>query len=144
VTGTNSGTASPPISPAHPISPNTWPDGSLLQVSGSPTVYLVSGGILDPFTNAQIFLASGYKWSSIQTISTSQFNALGVSGMPVLAPNGSLIKSSADTTVYVVQNGQKSGIPSMAVLNQLGLNINKLIVLSSQELQDYPTTTIQS
>ena len=134
---------SQPPSTTPPVS-QKFPDGSLLIVSGSPTVYLVSNGIFIPFTNSQIFLAYGYQWQQIQTISRSDLNSQNIRAVPEPAPNGSIIKSQDNPTIYLIVNGQKSAIPSLAVFYRLGLNLKNLIVLSNQEIAGYSSIDDQN
>jgi hypothetical protein len=65
-----------------------FPDGSLVLVTGNPTVYLARAGMLVPFSSATIFLGWGYQWSQIEVISPAQFQASGqpVSSVPVQSP----------------------------------------------------------
>ncbi len=152
VAGTNGGSYVLPFtitsgSPASPsglqyVSPG-FSNGSLIQVSGSPTVYLVSNGEFVPFTSASEFLGQGYQWSQIQTVPQNQFNPELLSATPVGANNGAIIKTADNPTIYLITNGEKSGIPSMAIFNSLGLNLANLMIVSDQELQNYPSAPNQ-
>lgn len=125
------------------IPSNNFPDGTLVQVSGNPTVYLVSNGQFQPFNSAAIFLGRGYQWSLIQTIPQAELNTELLSATPVTAANGAIIKTADNPTIYLIVNGERSGIPSMAVFNRLGLKLSNLIIVGDQDLQNYPRGTDQ-
>lgn len=71
-----------------------------------------------------------------------------VNGGPPLHPNGTLIKQRNDPTVYLIQNGQKRGIPSESILNNLyqqtngGFQDKDVITVASDELSRYPTGAV--
>lgn len=118
-----------------------WSNGSLVKTDSSDTVYMVVNGQLKPFTSAAVFFARGLKFSDVQTVSASQLASVGLD-TPVMAPDGSLIKGS-NATVYIVVNGHKSGIPSLAVFQRLGLSFTNLVMLSDAEIASYPDAAIQ-
>jgi hypothetical protein len=110
------------------------PDGSIVKIPGNPTVYIVSGGVLKPFTSLTVFKAHKKNLKDVKIISASQFASMTV-GDPVNFPDGTLVKGS-DHTVYVVENGQLLGIPSMGVLNKNGLSLKNLLKASDNDLKD--------
>jgi len=63
-------------------------------------------------------------------------------------PNGTLITlQGGDGTVYVLQGGQKRGIPSRTILNTLygvgrGFDFRDVITVSSAEFNSYPTGAV--
>ncbi len=122
---------------------SSFANGSLIQVSGTPTIYLVTNGQYAPFNSADSFLNRGYQWSQVQTISPTQFDSSLLSSMPVMAQNGAAIKTATNPTVYLIINGQKSGIPSMTVFYRLGLSVANIQIVTDQELQNYPSAPDQ-
>ncbi|OGY51046.1 MAG: hypothetical protein A3B89_01955 [Candidatus Buchananbacteria bacterium RIFCSPHIGHO2_02_FULL_40_13] len=52
-----------------PGNPMTLPDGELIKINSSNTVYAVANGYKLPIFNAKIFLAMNYKWTNIITVS---------------------------------------------------------------------------
>lgn len=60
---------------------------------------------------------------------------------PPLHPNGTLVRASGTSTVYLIDGGRKRGIPSQSVLNNLytngGFNNNDVVVISQDELNQY-------
>jgi YVTN family beta-propeller protein len=71
-----------------------------------------------------------------------------VNGGPPVHPNGTLIKSGTDSTVYVIYNGQKRGIPSETILNNLyqqpngGFAFKDVITIAADEFANYPTGAV--
>ena len=61
-------------------------------------------------------------------------------------PNGTLVKSSTDGTVYLTRNGQKQGIVSAAVLRNLypngGFDFKDVITIAQDEWNSYPTGSV--
>lgn len=69
-----------------------------------------------------------------------------VNGSAPIHPNGTLIKTATDQTVYVLQNGQRRGIPSQTILNTLYQNggfANKdVITVAADEMSRYSTGAV--
>lgn len=112
------------------------PEGMLVQVAGSPTVYLVADGVFKPFTSATAFRARRYEWSAVRVIAADEVVAANI-GTAVLLPSGSTIKGSSPT-VYVVTAGKKLAIPSLREFYRRGLSFKNLVVVDDSELQQYP------
>ncbi len=136
--GTGTGTI-----PGSTASTSPLISGSLVQVGGNPTVYLVRNNVLVPFTSAQIFLARGYQWSQIQMISQSQLNSQSISPMYMTAPDGSLIRGSGETVYLVTNSGRKSAIPNATVLARVSPTQTNITFVSDQDLLLYPDTSPQ-
>ncbi|MDE2312067.1 MAG: hypothetical protein KGJ93_03215 [Patescibacteria group bacterium] len=137
----NSTIITPPASSSTPtsLSPSTTPpslsnlpDGSVVKVPGDPTVYLVSGGVLQPFTSLNIFRAHKKSFGDIQTITQQQLSSLTV-GSPATFPDGTLLKGP-NHTVYVVKGGQLYGIPSMSVFDNHGWKLQNIMQVQQQDL----------
>lgn len=71
-----------------------------------------------------------------------------VNGGSPLHSNGTLIKGRNDPTVYLIQNGQKRGIPSQSILNNLyqqpngGFENKDVITVAADELVRYATGAV--
>ena len=116
------------------------PNGTLLKGSG-PKVYLIENGTKRWITDATIFIASGYDWNNIITISESELNIYS-HGENIYANsnvnlNGTLLKSSGPK-VYLIKNGIKRWITSESVFINNGYNWNDIITISESELNIYP------
>ncbi len=112
------------------------PDGAVVKLPNDPTVYLVSGGQLQPFTSAAIFNLRGEHFGNVQTISQQQFSQMSV-GSPVMPPNGTVVRGSGQT-VYVIQNGQAVGIPTPQALTQLGKTFRDIVKIDDGTLNRMP------
>lgn len=62
-----------------PGNPVTLPDGELIKINSSNTVYVISNGYRLPIFNSKIFLAMNYKWNNIIKVSpaTLEVHPLG-------------------------------------------------------------------
>ena len=143
-TPTPSPTPTPTFAPSLTFAPSItskWANGTLVKISDGNIVYLVANGELKPFTSAAVFHARGLKFINIQKVLASEIANMAM-GTPVAYPDGSLIKGLG-ATVYVVVNGQKSGIPSLTVFKRLGLSFTKVIKLEDRDLASYQETIIQ-
>ena len=115
-----------------PPSISGLPDGSVVKIPGNPTVYLVSGGVLKPFTSLNIFYSHKKKFSDIQQITPQQLNSLTL-GSPATFPDGALLKGPGNT-IYVVKSGQLYGIPTMTVFNKHGWKLGDVLQVQQQDL----------
>ncbi|MCL5666186.1 MAG: hypothetical protein M1383_00190 [Patescibacteria group bacterium] len=134
----------PPTMPAGTTTPPSLsglPDGSVVKIPGNPTVYLVSGGVLQPFTSQNIFYAHKKKFSDIRQITPEQFISLTL-GSPATFPDGTLLKGPSNT-VYVVKDGQLYGITSMTVFNRHGWKLNNVLQVQQQDLNTLSTGGIE-
>jgi fibronectin type 3 domain-containing protein len=74
--------------------------------------------------------------------------AFRINGGPPVHPNGTLIKVNGDGTIYVLRNGQKRGIPSEAVLDNLyqqgnsNFDFKDVITIASDEFNSYQTGAV--
>ncbi len=126
----------PPTSTTTPTStlPNlaNLPNGTLVKLAGNPTIYMVSGGVLQPFTSGAVFNAHKKSFKNVKTISDSQFSSLTV-GSPVTFPDGTLVKGSGGT-IYVISGGMKLGIPSLDSMKKHGQSLKNVLKISEGEL----------
>lgn len=118
-----------------------YPSGTVLRVSGSPTVYMVANGVLDPIASASVFTAMGYHWSDIQSVSTKP--SLAVASpltQPQRAyPTGTLLRAANTSPVYLDQNGILRHVPSPQALTSLGFSFTNVKTVSS--VSGYPTAS---
>ncbi len=110
------------------------PDGTLVKLAGNPTIYMVSGGVLQPFTSGVVFNAHKKSFKNVKTISAEQFSSLTV-GAPVSFPDGTLVKGNGGT-IFVVKGGMKLGIPSLDSLKKHGQSLKNVLKVSDDELKN--------
>lgn len=115
-------------------------DGTLIQVSGEPAVFIISDGRRRPFSSAVVFEGLGYEWGDIVKVSRSETGIHPV-GQPVQAtskhPNGTLLKGSG-AAVYWLEDGHRRGIPSMRIFSTW-FDTDEIVEVSDAVLGSYPT-----
>ncbi len=113
----------------------THPDGTIVQVSGQPTVYLIQDGAKLAFPSPEVLFSQNYTWSDIKT-ATSADSGLA-DGSQVKFREGTLLKTGA--TVYVVDqlvdgSLQKRAIANLNTFYGLGYSFYKVVEVSSSAL----------
>lgn len=92
-------------------------NGSLINDNG--TVYLITGGLRVGFSNETAFKGLGYSYTNVYPGDTSFMVSMApINSSDQIHPNGTLINDKG--TLYVMQNGYRVGVPSMAVLESWG------------------------
>ncbi len=94
-----------------------YPDGTVLDPKGSPTVYLEEAGVLHPVTTATVFKALGLKAQNVVIIPhlkpnwpigptiTQASQPYQPSATPI-RPTGTLVRTSRGGTIYLVAGGR--------------------------------------
>ncbi|MDQ3018562.1 MAG: S8 family serine peptidase [bacterium] len=84
---------------AFPEGSNAEPlDGTLIKSTDNPTVFYMSKGLKLPVTN-QIFTLLNLKFTDITTLSSTEVNSW-ITGSLLTPPEGSLVRSTTNPTVY--------------------------------------------
>ncbi|OGZ34464.1 MAG: hypothetical protein A2Y98_04015 [Candidatus Portnoybacteria bacterium RBG_19FT_COMBO_36_7] len=112
-----------------------YPGGSLVKGSGS-SVYLIENGLKREILSAQVFTKFGYKWNKIITISDEEL-ARYLVGDFVGYKNGTLAKSGAEATVYLLSGGQKLAFISAEQFSNMGYKNQNVLTVSVGELEKY-------
>ncbi len=129
----------PPVTFPVPVSTSTvpslssLPEGSIVQVPGNPTVYLVSGGVLKPVTSMQVLNSYKKDLKHLKQISAADLASMQL-GSPATFADGTLLKGS-NNTIYVVRNGQLFGIPNMKTMSKHGWSAKNVIKVSDGDLR---------
>ena len=94
-----------------------YPDGSVLQGSG-PQVFVIADGKKRHVVSPRAFEGLGYKWGLIKKVPDSELN-LHDDGTSLTEtstqPEGALIRVEGTPTVWLIENGKRKPIPSLAV-----------------------------
>jgi hypothetical protein len=117
--------------------PMLYPSGTLIQ-GNSATVFLIEGEQKRKFTSANLFDILEYKWNDILKISNEELSFYSI-GSPLLYPDGNLIREKGGSTVWLIENKKKKEISSGQLLNHLNYCWTKIIEISQEELNAYPT-----
>lgn len=115
-------------------------EGSLVKGSGD-TVYIIddqSGtSIKRAFNSASVFTGLGYKFSDVQTVpdaSLPSTTGTAVSTIATAHPDGTLVKASNSSTVYLIQAGSKKYFTSPAKLFSQGYDWSDVKAATSQDI----------
>ena len=116
-----------------PVNANSdYPDNSLVRVANQSTVYVVEGDKLKPITSPEAFDSNNYRWDRIKTISSNLKNQYQIANALQLG-DGALVRDPSGK-VYQISQGEKHWIRSSDDFNKAGLNWNKIISVSAQEI----------
>ena len=118
--------------------PMSFPDGTLLRVRGSDTIYIVSAGRKRAFADRQAFSDLGYRSAAVTTV--SPVDAGLVPDGPVVTaggrhPDGTLVQGGGPQ-VYWLQAGTKRPIGSRAELTSR-FGWDEVVKVSDEELLAY-------
>ncbi|MEK7158623.1 MAG: hypothetical protein AAB733_03585, partial [Patescibacteria group bacterium] len=114
-----------------------YPDGTLLQVQGTPGVYIVQGGLLRPFHSRSAFVAN-YNYREIIKISAADLEPYE-KGTPIKFAEGTLLQDKTTGGIYLYLHGEKRPIASREVFRQLGFNPEEVMAIDSSDLETIPT-----
>ncbi|MBU1126534.1 MAG: hypothetical protein ABH826_03210 [Patescibacteria group bacterium] len=112
------------------------PEGVLMQLRTSGTVFYIENGvrhiIIDKIIQNTRF--SNRTPILVDPVEVEQFKE----GTQVTLPDGYLIKTAADPTVYILAEGQRQAIPSESVFLSYGYSWNDILTLSESALNAHP------
>lgn len=118
---------------------NTYLDGTLLKASDGK-IYIIADGKKSYITGPDVFIGLSYNWSDVISVSDAQIN-LYSNGNDISStsthPNGTLVKVTNGTSVYLLEGGQKRGIVNPQIFDANGYRWNKVIVITQAELDTY-------
>jgi hypothetical protein len=110
--------------------------GTVTLVNDGGTFYMVQGGERYGITDPGILSSYGLSFSDA-TAATSTSLAAPVAGT-VPPASGSLVKTAADPTVYLVSNGERYPFTSASVFTALGYRFSSVLTVTSPELDSQP------
>lgn len=113
-----------------------YPNGTLVRVAGASDIYLINNGQRRKFVSADLFLKLGYKWKNVIDIDGSEIGRYPLAGN-VIYPDGTLIRATNGSTVYLVQNEQKKEITSETLLKKLGYSFANVVEIAPENISDY-------
>lgn len=126
--------------------------GVLLKARGSDDVYVIKDDKRIRIQSPEEFNQKGYKWDQIQEISSEELSSIPTltSGITPSAsevsayPNGTLIKTTNDPTVYVIINGKKRQIPDPASFNNWGYKWDQIKEVPVEKVGEFSEVSISS
>ena len=111
-----------------------YPNGTVIQLSGSPTLYVIDNGSKRPFSQ---FVATqrGIKLDTVITVSQTEADSyITEKQMPPL--DGTLIKGDVSGAVFLIQDTKKLPV-SYPVFTQRKLSFANVVALPQAEVDSY-------
>jgi surface antigen len=104
--------------------------------SSNGTIYMITDrGYKRGFTSSTAFEGLGYSWGSVAAISDSELALYPDDpAAPVLTsplPDGTLIKTPVNGTIYVITNGKKRGITSGTAFQNMGYDWGRVVTVQA-------------
>jgi hypothetical protein len=115
-----------------------YPDGSLLQIKGDKTIWLIQDNKKRAFASIGV-LASRFDVKKVITVEKSDMDKFSL-GTAVKFSNYSLIRSPRGT-VYLLVDNEKRGLTSKAVFKKFGYNPAEVVAASWDDINSYPEGT---
>jgi hypothetical protein len=113
-------------------------DGALAKTSQNPTVYLIADQQRHGFTSASVFLALGFKFSSVLVVTAPELDALPMGDVIASGSSRHLrgVNVSSSGTVLFMDDNSRSPYPSLAVYNSWNLqnNFSTVVPANSADL----------
>jgi len=120
-----------------PIMPEeSYPLGQLVQDSVTGAVFWVNSGVRHPIWDRSILDIRFTNQPIVQAAPTQL--EMFIVGEPVTVPDGTLVKTSDDPTVYVIESGFRRPIPSEEVFLGYGYRWASVVTCSSEVLALHP------
>ena len=112
------------------------PDGALIKDGGN-NVYSIENGKKRLFTSATLFGSLRYDWAKVKADANA---GMYMSGDVMRYSNGTLVRSSDSSNVYLIENGGKRLFTSGALFERLGYKWSNILAVDALELNWYPTS----
>src|SRR5207237_76061 len=110
-------------------------DGTLLQELDGGPVYVVYGGARFGLPDPETAAALGLNLGRVGRGPGGSFDRGGIGFVPA---DGTLLQQQGDPVVYVIQRGQRRGVPSREAADMLGLDWGRIHWVPSGELNALP------
>lgn len=135
--GSSSGTATTP--PPATTSPTTTTGTSPRLIRLNGTYYLLTNGQKQGITSPGLLFSLGFDWHDASEATAGE--ATLPDGPLLLPGDGSLVKGSADKTVYLISNGQRHAFTAAEVFRSLGYSFASVLTVTDPELQTLPLSS---
>lgn len=111
-----------------------YPDGSLLQITGEPGIWLIENGKKRPFLNYSAFI-SRFKPGQVVLVEASELNKYEV-GNNIKFANYSIVQTP-DKTIYLLVDNEKRPFASPSVFKSIGFNQAEIEIANIDDLEMY-------
>lgn len=112
------------------------PQGQLYQLTTNGAVFFIQDGKRHPIFDVSI-LNARFAGKSIHSITPMEMEQFG-EGSPVKLPDGTLVKTVDNPTVYVISDGMRRSIPSESVFTSFGYQWTNIIDVPENVLRLHP------
>ena len=119
------------------ITPETTnPTGILLQAKETGGIYYIENGLKRAIFSREILRSqfAKRKWTTVPQIEIDKYP----NGEPVKFRDGELVTSPGANGVYLIADGQKHGIRSAEIFNQMGFKWSNIIKTTDRALEIHP------
>ena len=116
---------------------SSLPDGSLVKSFTRSRVYKIESGVRRAVPTADLFVASGFSWATIQEVSDRELSLWRI-GNPLPYPDGTLVKGSGEK-VYMFESGKLRHITSASLFAVLRYAWTAITSLLDTDLSAYAT-----
>lgn len=113
----------------------SYPDGSLLNVQGENSVWLIENGERRQFASRAVYLSRYPNFDRVLEINRNELLKYP-EGKPIALPNYSFLRSPRGT-VYLLVDEQIRGFDSREALRRVGVNPEEIINVSQEDLANY-------
>ena len=117
-----------------PTTIKSYPDGSLLQATGDPDIYLIESGKKRPFASWSAFI-SRFQVNQVINVSSTELDNYPP-GDAIKFPNYSLVQTP-DKKIYLLVDKEKRPFASPAVFKKIGFNPEEVDSASVADLSIY-------
>lgn len=115
----------------------THPNGTLVKATNGTSIYYLESGTKRGITTPEIFEANNFKWNRVISITQTELDTY-TEGNPISTyPNGTLLKNTTDSKVYLVSDGKKRLITSPIFFEDMGYQWNNVVPVASSHLDLY-------
>ncbi len=127
-----------------------FPNGSLMQFAGSPTIYIIEEGKKRPLNiSASQFGKLGFDWAKVQKVTSGQLSLYSEGGAVTYGPDKELLREPGGKVFYV-ENGKKRWVTSGNLFKTLGYQWKKvkdksvdfMATILEGPIMSYPTGTL--
>lgn len=110
-------------------------DGTLVKTPNDGTVYYMESGLRRPLTY-QVFLMRGFSFATLATLPSVEVNSWIV-GSFLTPPDGTIVRSKSNPTVYWVVNGSLRPVSYNFYISR-GLNKTPITYISDGDISKFP------
>ena len=113
--------------------PAVLPEATLVRETGGSKIYVIEDGQRRWISTLELFVSRGFRWDQVTDADAGFLRSIP-EGLPFGIGEGSIVKGSTGTKVYVVEHGLRRWIPTLTTFFVRGYRWENLVVLSDEAL----------